>query len=145
MKKIYLLDTNVIMHDPTSLFAFEDNMVIIPLVVLDELDKHKTGQTQIAAHARVAIRSMDKMRSHIPQSKDYGYWRTHPFFEERVQAASVREDLLKIQEPSSADAYRKATQDVLLAYVEGPKVEPDIIELLKLEALLAWPQGPPSS
>lgn len=63
MKKIYLLDTNVIMHDPTSLFAFEDNMVIIPLVVLDELDKHKTGQTQIAAHARVAIRSMDKMRS----------------------------------------------------------------------------------
>ena len=85
---------------------------------------------------------MDKMRSHIPQSKDYGYWRTHPFFEERVQAASVREDLLKIQEPSSADAYRKATQDVLLAYIEEPKVEPEIIELLKLEALLAWPQGP---
>jgi len=101
---------------------------------------------------------MDKMRSHIPQSKDYGYWRTHPFFEERVQAASVREDLLffeervqaasvredllKIQESKSADAYRQATQDVLLAYVQGPKVEPEIAELLKLEALLAWPQGP---
>lgn len=85
---------------------------------------------------------MDKMRTHMPQSKEYGYWRTHPFFEERVQAASVRQDLLKIQEVSSADEYRMRTQETLLAFLEEPDLEPEFIELLQDRALLAWPQGP---
>ena len=85
---------------------------------------------------------MDKMRTHMPQSKEYGYWRTHPFFEERVQAASVREDLLKIQEPKSAAEYRMRTQAALLDYLQEPKLDPDFVSLLKKEALLAWPQGP---
>lgn len=85
---------------------------------------------------------MDKMRTHMPQSKEYGYWRTHPFFEERVQAASVRQDLLKIQEISSADEYRMRTQETLLAFLEEPDLEPEFIELLQDRALLAWPQGP---
>ena len=84
---------------------------------------------------------MDKMRTHMPQSKEYGYWRTHPFFEERVQAASVRQDLLKIQEPSSADEYRIQTQKVLLDYLERPDLDPPFVALLKNQALLAWPQG----
>ena len=85
---------------------------------------------------------MDKMRTHMPQSKEYGYWRTHPFFEERVQAASVRQDLLKIQDPSSADEYRMRTQETLLAFLEEPDLEPEFVELLQDRALLAWPQGP---
>ena len=87
-------------------------------------------------------RLMDKMRTHMPQSKEYGYWRTHPFFEERVQAASVRQDLLKIQQPASADEFRQQTQEVLLEYLETPGLEPDFVELLEDRALLAWPQGP---
>ena len=43
MKKIFVIDTNVLLHDPRSLFAFENNEVVIPLVVLDELDKKKVG------------------------------------------------------------------------------------------------------
>lgn len=63
MSKIYILDTNVLLHDPRSLFAFEDNEVIIPLVVLDELDKKKVGgHDETARHARMVIRSLDKMR-----------------------------------------------------------------------------------
>lgn len=62
MKKIYLLDTNVLLHDPRSLFAFQDNEVIIPLVVLDELDKKKQGHDETAKHARMVIRSLDRMR-----------------------------------------------------------------------------------
>jgi len=41
MKKTYLLDTNVLMYEPKALFAFDDNEVVIPLIVLDELDRHK--------------------------------------------------------------------------------------------------------
>ncbi len=85
---------------------------------------------------------MDKMRTHMPQSKEYGYWRTHPFFEERVQAASVRQQLLKIQEPSSADEYRQRTQKVLLDFLEESDMEPPFVDLLEDRALLAWPQGP---
>lgn len=62
MKKIFVLDTNVLLHDPRALFAFTDNEVVIPLVVLDELDKKKNGHDEIARHARMTIRSLDDMR-----------------------------------------------------------------------------------
>ncbi len=85
---------------------------------------------------------MEKMLAHMPQSKEYGYWRTHPFFDDRAQAANVRDDLLKIQDPSSADEYRAKTQGLLLDFAERSKIEPELIPHLKEEALIAWPQGP---
>jgi len=63
MSKLYILDTNVLLHDPRSLFSFQDNEVIIPLVVLDELDKKKQWHDETAKHARMVIRSLDKMRT----------------------------------------------------------------------------------
>jgi tetratricopeptide (TPR) repeat protein len=84
---------------------------------------------------------MDKMRTHLPQSKEYGYWRTHPFFEDRVRAATARESLLKIQQASTADQYRAQTQSTLLDFLEYPKLNEDLVPLLKHEALVAWPQG----
>lgn len=63
MSKTYILDTNVLLHDPKALFAFEENEVVIPLVVLDELDKKKVGPDEVARHARMAIRSLDDMRA----------------------------------------------------------------------------------
>jgi len=62
MKKIYVLDTNVLVHDPRSILAFDDNEVVIPLVVLDEIDKIKTGQDEVARNARSVIRTLDQMR-----------------------------------------------------------------------------------
>jgi len=61
--KIYILDTNVLMYEPKALFAFDDNEVVIPLIVLDELDKHKNGASQAAKHARMVIRSLDELRA----------------------------------------------------------------------------------
>ena len=43
-KKIYVLDTNVLIQDPNCLYSFEDNTIVIPDVVLEELDKHKTKE-----------------------------------------------------------------------------------------------------
>ena len=85
---------------------------------------------------------MEKMLAHMPQSKEYGYWRTHPFFDDRAQAANVRDDLLKIKDPSSAAEYRAKTQSLLLDFAERSKIEPELIPHLKEEALVAWPQGP---
>lgn len=63
MRKTYILDTNVLLHDPKSLFSFQDNEVVIPLVVLDELDKKKSGHDEVARHARMVCRSLDEMRA----------------------------------------------------------------------------------
>ena len=84
---------------------------------------------------------MDTMRAHMPQSREYGYWRTHPFFEERVKAAAVRQEFLKIQEEESAAEYREKTQATLMSLADELEKEEALAELLRDRALVAWPQG----
>ncbi|MAM89357.1 PhoH family protein [Allohahella sp. A8] len=60
-KKTYVLDTNVLIHDPNSVLNFEEHNVVIPLIVLEELDKLKNGNASIAADCRQAIRLIDRL------------------------------------------------------------------------------------
>ncbi|MGO4887928.1 PhoH family protein [Anaerobacillus sp. MEB173] len=62
MKKIYVLDTNVLLQDPYSLFAFEDNEVVIPAVVLEEVDSKKRYMDEIGRNARQVSKMMDGFR-----------------------------------------------------------------------------------
>ena len=62
MKKTFVLDTNVLIHDPESIFKFEENNVIIPMPVIEELDKLKKGHGEIAYSARHALKNIDLMR-----------------------------------------------------------------------------------
>lgn len=59
--KLFVLDTNVLMHDPTSLFRFEEHDIFIPIMTLEELDNHKRGMTEISRNVRQASRSLDDM------------------------------------------------------------------------------------
>lgn len=61
MKKIFVIDTNVILHDYRSIYHFEDNDVVLPIVVLEELDKFKKGNDLINFHAREFTRELDKI------------------------------------------------------------------------------------
>lgn len=61
--KTYILDTNVLLHDPTSIFAFEDNEVVIPLAVIEELDTFKTSDNENGKNARIVIRTIDELRA----------------------------------------------------------------------------------
>jgi PhoH-like ATPase len=61
--KMFVLDTNVLMHDPTSLFRFDEHDIFLPMVVLEELDGHKKGTTEVARNARQASRSLDQLAS----------------------------------------------------------------------------------
>jgi len=63
MKKTYVLDTNVLLSDPNSIFSFQDNDVIIPMVVLEELDRHKTRQDDEGRCARQTSRALDALRA----------------------------------------------------------------------------------
>jgi PhoH-like ATPase len=64
-KKIFVLDTNVLMHDPMSLFRFEEHDVFLPLITLEELDNHKKGMSEVARHARQVSRSLDALMENI--------------------------------------------------------------------------------
>src|ERR1700716_3613752 len=63
--KLFVLDTNVLMHDPTSLFRFEEHDVFLPMVVLEELDDHKKGMSEVSRNARQVSRSLDALVSGI--------------------------------------------------------------------------------
>jgi PhoH-like ATPase len=74
--KLFVLDTNVLMHDPSSLFRFEEHDIYLPMVTLEELDNNKKGLTEVARNARQASRfleeimgkSMDNLEAGCPLS-----------------------------------------------------------------------------
>ena len=59
--KMYVLDTNVLIHDPASIHQFEEHQVVVPMTVLEELDKLKIGKASIATDCREAIRQIDRI------------------------------------------------------------------------------------
>ncbi|MCL2737916.1 MAG: PhoH family protein [Bacteroidales bacterium] len=61
MPKIFVFDTNVILHDHHSIYNFQENDIVIPIVVLEELDKFKKGNNQINHNAREFVRELDKI------------------------------------------------------------------------------------
>jgi len=61
--KLFVLDTNVLMHDPTSLFRFEEHDIYLPMFVLEELDNNKKGMSEVARNARQASRFLDNLVS----------------------------------------------------------------------------------
>lgn len=63
-KKLFVLDTNVLMHDPVSLFQFEEHDVFLPMITLEELDGHKKGMSDVARNARQVSRYLDQLLSH---------------------------------------------------------------------------------
>lgn len=60
-KHVYALDTNVLLHDPTSLFRFEEHDIFIPMTVLEELDEKKKGGSEVARNARQASRFLSEL------------------------------------------------------------------------------------
>ncbi|MDR3368773.1 PhoH family protein [Rhodoferax sp.] len=63
-KRLFVLDTNVLLHDPTCLFRFEEHDIFLPMIVLEELDAHKKGMTEVARNGRQTSRSLDALAEH---------------------------------------------------------------------------------
>ena len=70
--KLFVLDTNVLLHDPTSLFRFEEHDICLPMFVLEELDNKKKGMTEVARNARQASRFLDQIVSDAPHKIEKG-------------------------------------------------------------------------
>ncbi|MGJ7460176.1 PhoH family protein [Halomonas sp. MA07-2] len=63
--RLYVLDTNVLLHDPASLYQFDEHEVVIPMTVLEELDKHKNGVREIARTARQVSRTLSDLTANV--------------------------------------------------------------------------------
>jgi PhoH-like ATPase len=63
VKKLFVLDTNVLMHDPTCLFRFDEHDIYLPIATLEELDSHKRGLSDVSRNARQASRFLDEIVS----------------------------------------------------------------------------------
>ncbi|WP_317202863.1 PhoH family protein [Janthinobacterium sp.] len=97
--KLFVLDTNVLMHDPSSLFRFEEHDVYLPMMTLEELDDHKKGMTEVARNARQVSRTLDALVGHtdddaiesgIPLSKlGNKDAKGRLFFQTRLQSADL--------------------------------------------------------
>ena len=61
--KLFVLDTNVLMHDPTSLFRFEEHDIFLPMATIEELDANKKGMSEVARNARQVSRFLDGLLS----------------------------------------------------------------------------------
>ncbi len=72
MQKIFVLDTNVLIHDPRALFSFSDNHVYLPIGVIEELDNFKKGSDEKARNAREVVRQLDRLRKKSPLFEGVG-------------------------------------------------------------------------
>ena len=70
--KLFVLDTNVLLHDPTCLFRFEEHDVYLPMIVLEELDGHKKGMTEVARNGRQTSRTLDALAAQVGEDMTKG-------------------------------------------------------------------------
>ena len=63
--KLFVLDTNVLMHDPMSIFRFEEHDIYLPMITLEELDGHKKGMTEVARNVRQVSRELDALAASV--------------------------------------------------------------------------------
>ncbi len=68
-RRLFVLDTNVLLHDPTSIFRFEEHDIFLPMVVLEELDANKKGLSEVARSARQVSRFLDDMMRNVTKEQ----------------------------------------------------------------------------
>ena len=70
--RLFVLDTNVLMHDPTCLFRFAEHDVYLPIVTLEELDNHKKGTSEVSRNVRLVSRTLDQLIEAAPRGLEAG-------------------------------------------------------------------------
>ena len=76
-KRNFVLDTSVFLSDSSCVYKFKDNDIVIPLKVLEEIDKHKKRQDAVGHHARQSIRIFDFLRIYHIKRRIILFWLQH--------------------------------------------------------------------
>ncbi|MFW5723502.1 MAG: PIN domain-containing protein, partial [Halochromatium sp.] len=78
---LFVLDTNVLMHDPTALFRFQEHDIYLPMIVLEELDAGKKGLSEVARNVRQVSRFLDQLMSDADRDEIEAGMPIHPLSE----------------------------------------------------------------
>ncbi|WP_374510237.1 PhoH family protein [Niveibacterium sp.] len=97
--KLFVLDTNVLMHDPNCLYRFEEHEIFIPIQTLEELDAHKKGMSEVARNARQASRMMDDIVTSAPDGIETGIELTEPSRELATGRLFLQTEAIPIELP----------------------------------------------
>ena len=102
MKKNYVLDTNVLLHDPHAIFKFDDNDVIIPIYVIEEVDQFKRESTERGRNARHVARLLDELRERADRSPQ-GVLARHAGARSQIAIPAKRPELATALDQSAQD------------------------------------------
>ncbi|HEV2540505.1 MAG TPA: PhoH family protein [Frateuria sp.] len=123
-KRIYALDTNVLLHDPTSLFRFEEHDVFIPMTVLEELDEKKKGGSEVSRNGRQVSRFLNEL---IERGNGHGISNglelSNPKGVNLKRGGAVGR--LYFQQRTTANGHSKADNLILAAVIELRDQNPD--------------------
>jgi PhoH-like ATPase len=98
--RLFVLDTNVLMHDPLCLFRFEEHDVFLPMITLEELDSHKRGMSEVARNARQASRELDALASDSDLNPKDGIALSKTGKKEALGRLYFQEALLEVKLPA---------------------------------------------
>lgn len=70
-RKLFVLDTNILMHDPTAIYHFQEHDIYLPMVVLEELDQHKSGLSEAARNVRQTNRMLVELMRNATHSEKF--------------------------------------------------------------------------
>lgn len=108
----------------------------------DESDQEGQRLSALAGYDPDGARRVwEKMDRLAPQLKEYGYWQTHPFADERMRAAQARTATWKVESRKDAGDFRLRTQAALMTWMEQAKPAPEESSFTKQLSLAAWPAG----
>ena len=114
---LFVLDTNVLIHDPSALFRFQEHDVFLPMVVLEELDNLKKGVSEIARNVRQSTRFLDDLVADSNKNEiEEGVLISHPFRDGRLRHSSgrlfIQTRIMRTELPDTMAGF-KADNDIL--------------------------------
>jgi PhoH-like ATPase len=141
--KLFVLDTNVLMHDPTSLFRFEEHDIYVPMMTLEELDANKKGMSEVARNARQASRMLDEIVSGSEAAIKHGVELAGPSHDQATGRLFLQTEAINNVLPASLPTARADNQIIGVAmhlHEQQPKrpvilVTKDINMRIKARAL----------
>lgn len=122
MHKIYVLDTNVLLHDPRALFKFEDNDLVIPIYVIEEIDQFKKEASELGRNARTITRYLDDMREKSGGSLQHGVQMDDGGGKLWVAVPNDALQMRKLDNAAMDHAIVKTALDVRDAHTDQPTV-----------------------
>lgn len=121
--KLFVLDTNVLMHDPTSLYRFEEHDIFVPIMTLEELDNNKKGMSEVARNARQASRMMDEIVSSSPEGIEAGIVLTAPSHELATGKLFLQTEAINVVLPAALPT-AKGDNQILAVVMHLAEKEP---------------------